>query len=44
MEVMPLMSWAKGEESHQQYKEEYFNHCDHVLDYYIDMVWYLFDE
>ena len=41
MEVVPLMSGAKGEEAHQEYKEEDGSHCDHVFwDYYLIVVCY----
>ena len=29
MEVVALMSGAKGEEAHKEYKEEDGSHCDH---------------
>ena len=38
MEVVDLMSRAKGEESHQLYQEGDDIHRRHVLDYYFDMV------
>ena len=40
MEVVPLMSGAKGEEAHQEYKEEDGSYYEHVLDYYLFMVCY----
>ena len=33
-----INSGAKGEENHQEYKEEDGSHCEHVLDYYLFMV------
>ena len=38
MEVVPLMSGAKGEEAHQEYKEGNGSHCDDFWDYYFIMV------
>ena len=38
MEVASLMSGSKGEEAHQECKEEDESHCDHVLDYYLIVV------
>ena len=40
MEVVALMSGAKGEEAHQAYKEGDGSHGNHVLDYYLFMVCY----
>ena len=39
MEVFPLMSGAKGEESHQEYKEGDGSHCEHVL--IIILIWFV---
>ena len=38
MEVVDLMSGAKGEEAHHLYKEGDDSHRRHVLDYYFDIV------
>ena len=38
MEIMPLMSEAKGEEAHHLYKEWDGSHRGYVLDYYFGMV------
>ena len=38
MEVVALMSGAKGEESHHLYKEGDGIHRGYVVDYYFDMV------
>ena len=38
MEVVPLMSGAKGEEAHQEYKAKDGSHFSHVFYYYLFMV------
>ena len=39
MEVMHLMSGAKGEEAHQEYKEEDGSHCGYFFRLLFDMVY-----
>ena len=39
MKVVPLMSGAKGEKTHQEYKEEDGSHCVYVL--IIIWLWYV---